>query len=301
MKTSLVIMAAGIGSRFGGGIKQLEPVGPKGEIIMDYSIYDARKAGFDKIVFIIRKDIEDEFRDIIGRRIEGQGIEVEYAYQELDNVPEIYKGRWQRKKPWGTAHAILTAKDKIKEPFAVINADDYYGKEAFSKLHDYLANTMKNNADRLDICMAGFKLVNTLSDNGGVTRGICEVKEGYLSDIKETYDIKLENKKISAKDFDGNKREVSIDAYVSLNMWGLPPAFLDILDEDFDKFLSNLAGDDIKTEYILPAVIDDLIKSQKAKVRVLETSDKWFGVTYKEDKPLVVNAIKELIAKGVYE
>ena len=301
MKTSLVIMAAGIGSRFGGGIKQLEPVGPKGEIIMDYSIYDARKAGFDKIVFIIRKDIEDEFRDIIGRRIEGQGIEVEYAYQELDNVPENYKGRWQRKKPWGTAHAILTAKDKIKEPFAVINADDYYGKEAFSKLHDYLANTMKNNADRLDMCMAGFKLVNTLSDNGGVTRGICEVKEGYLSDIKETYDIKLENKKISAKDFDGNKREVSIDAYVSLNMWGLPPAFLDILDEDFDKFLSNLAGDDIKTEYILPAVIDDLIKSQKAKVRVLETSDKWFGVTYKEDKPLVVNAIKELIAKGVYE
>ncbi len=301
MKTSLVIMAAGIGSRFGGGIKQLEPVGPKGEIIMDYSIYDARKAGFDKIVFIIRKDIEDEFRDIIGRRIEGQGIEVEYAYQELDNVPENYKGRWQRKKPWGTAHAILSAKDKIKEPFAVINADDYYGKEAFSKLHDYLANTMKNNADRLDICMAGFKLVNTLSDNGGVTRGICEVKEGYLSDIKETYDIKLENKKISAKDFDGNKREVSIDAYVSLNMWGLSPAFLDILDEDFDKFLSNLAGDDIKTEYILPAVIDDLIKSQKAKVRVLETSDKWFGVTYKEDKPLVVNAIKELIAKGVYE
>lgn len=301
MKTSLVIMAAGIGSRFGGGIKQLEPVGPKGEIIMDYSIYDARKAGFDKIVFIIRKDIEDEFRDIIGRRIESQGIEVEYAYQELDNVPENYKGRWQRKKPWGTAHAILSAKDKIKEPFAVINADDYYGKEAFSKLHDYLANTMKNNADRLDICMAGFKLVNTLSDNGGVTRGICEVKEGYLSDIKETYDIKLENKKISAKDFDGNKREVSIDAYVSLNMWGLPPAFLDILDKDFDKFLSNLAGDDIKTEYILPAVIDDLIKSQKAKVRVLETSDKWFGVTYKEDKPLVVNAIKELIAKGVYE
>jgi len=284
MKTSLVIMAAGIGSRFGGGIKQLEPVGPKGEIIMDYSIYDARKAGFEKIVFIIRKDIEDDFRDIIGRRIEKQGIEVEYAYQELDNIPKKYKDKWQR-----------------KEPFAVINADDYYGREAFFKLHDYLANTMTDSTKELDICMAGFKLINTLSDNGGVTRGICEVKDGFLSDIKETYDIKLENKKISAKDFYGNKRDVSVDSYVSLNMWGLPLAFLDIVEEDFEKFLAELAVDDIKTEYILPAVIDDLIKSQKAKVKVLETSDKWFGVTYKEDKPLVVNAIKELIAKGMYE
>ena len=301
MKTSLVIMAAGIGSRFGGGIKQLEPVGPKGEIIMDYSIYDARKAGFEKIVFIIRKDIEDDFRDIIGRRIEKQGIEVEYAYQELDNIPKKYKDKWQRKKPWGTAHAILSARDKIKEPFAVINADDYYGREAFFKLHDYLANTMTDSAKELDICMAGFKLINTLSDNGGVTRGICEVKDGFLSDIKETYDIKLENRKISAKDFYGNKRDVSVDSYVSLNMWGLPLAFLDIVEEDFEKFLAELAVDDIKTEYILPAVIDDLIKSQKAKVKVLETSDKWFGVTYKEDKPLVVNAIKELIAKGMYE
>ena len=301
MKTSLVIMAAGIGSRFGGGIKQLEPVGPKGEIIMDYSIYDARKAGFEKIVFIIRKDIEDEFRDIIGRRIEKQGIEVEYAYQELDNIPKKYKDKWQRKKPWGTAHAILSARDKIKEPFAVINADDYYGREAFFKLHDYLANTMTDSTKELDICMAGFKLINTLSDNGGVTRGICEVKDGFLSDIKETYDIKLENKKISAKDFYGNNRDVSVDSYVSLNMWGLPLAFLDIVEEDFEKFLAELAVDDIKTEYILPAVIDDLIKSQKAKVKVLETSDKWFGVTYKEDKPLVVNAIKELIAKGMYE
>ena len=301
MKTSLVIMAAGIGSRFGGGIKQLEPVGPKGEIIMDYSIYDARKAGFEKIVFIIRKDIEDDFRDIIGRRIEKQGIEVEYAYQELDNIPKKYKDKWQRKKPWGTAHAILSARDKIKEPFAVINADDYYGREAFFKLHDYLANTMTDSTKELDICMAGFKLINTLSDNGGVTRGICEVKDGFLSDIKETYDIKLENKKISAKDFYGNKRAVSVDSYVSLNMWGLPLAFLDIVEEDFEKFLAELAVDDIKTEYILPAVIDDLIKSQKAKVKVLETSDKWFGVTYKEDKPLVVNAIKELIAKGMYE
>ena len=301
MKTSLVIMAAGIGSRFGGGIKQLEPVGPKGEIIMDYSIYDARKAGFEKIVFIIRKDIEDDFRDIIGRRIEKQGIEVEYAYQELDNIPKKYKDKWQRKKPWGTAHAILSARDKIKEPFAVINADDYYGREAFFKLHDYLANTMTDSTKELDICMAGFKLINTLSDNGGVTRGICEVKDGFLSDIKETYDIKLENKKISAKDFYGNNRDVSVDSYVSLNMWGLPLAFLDIVEEDFEKFLAELAVDDIKTEYILPAVIDDLIKSQKAKVKVLETSDKWFGVTYKEDKPLVVNAIKELIAKGMYE
>ena len=301
MKTSLVIMAAGIGSRFGGGIKQLEPVGSNGEIIMDYSIYDAIKAGFDKIVFIIRKDIEEDFKNIIGRRIEAKGIEVEYAYQELENIPEKYKGKWQRTKPWGTAHAILSAKDKIKEPFMVINADDYYGREAFIKLHDYLANTMDNNATELDMCMAGFKLVNTLSDNGGVTRGVCEVKDGLLSDIKETYDVKLENGIISAKDFYGNKRDVSIDSYVSLNMWGLPPGFVDLLDDDFEKFLSDLDTDDIKTEYILPAVIDELVKSQKGKVRVLETDDKWFGVTYKEDKPMVVNAIKELIEKGMYE
>ena len=301
MKTSLVIMAAGIGSRFGGGIKQLEPVGSNGEIIMDYSIYDAIKAGFDKIVFIIRKDIEEDFKNIIGRRIEAKGIEVEYAYQELENIPKKYKGKWQRTKPWGTAHAILSAKDKIKEPFMVINADDYYGREAFIKLHDYLANTMDNNAKELDMCMAGFKLVNTLSDNGGVTRGVCEVKDGLLSDIKETYDVKLENGIISAKDFYGNKRDVSIDSYVSLNMWGLPPGFVDLLDDDFEKFLSDLDTDDIKTEYILPAVIDELVKSQKGKVRVLETDDKWFGVTYKEDKPMVVNAIKELIEKGMYE
>ena len=296
-----VIMAAGIGSRFGGGIKQLEPVGSNGEIIMDYSIYDAIKAGFDKIVFIIRKDIEEDFKNIIGRRIEAKGIEVEYAYQELENIPEKYKGKWQRTKPWGTAHAILSAKDKIKEPFMVINADDYYGREAFIKLHDYLANTMDNNAKELDMCMAGFKLVNTLSDNGGVTRGVCEVKDGLLSDIKETYDVKLESGIISAKDFYGNKRDVSIDSYVSLNMWGLPPSFVDLLDDDFEKFLSDLDTDDIKTEYILPAVIDELVKSQKGKVRVLETDDKWFGVTYKEDKPMVVNAIKELIEKGMYE
>ena len=301
MKTSLVIMAAGIGSRFGGGIKQLEPVGPNGEIIMDYSIYDARKAGFDKIVFIIRKDIENDFKEIIGRRIEAQGIEVAYAYQELDNVPEKYKNKWQRNKPWGTAHAILSAKDSIKEPFAVINADDYYGKEAFFKLHDYLANSMNNNETEADMCMAGFKLVNTLSDNGGVTRGICEITDGFLSDIKESYDIKLENGKISANDIKGNKRYVPTDAYVSLNMWGLPLSFLDVLDKDFDEFLSALAPDDIKTEYILPNVIDNLIKSKRAKVKMLETSDKWFGVTYKEDKPLVVNAIRELIAKGMYE
>ena len=301
MKTSLVIMAAGIGSRFGGGIKQLEPVGSNGEIIMDYSIYDAIKAGFDKIVFIIRKDIEEDFKNIIGRRIEAKGIEVEYAYQELENIPEKYKGKWQRTKPWGTAHAILSAKDKIKEPFMVINADDYYGREAFIKLHDYLANTMDNNAKELDMCMAGFKLVNTLSDNGGVTRGVCEVKDGLLSDIKETYDVKLENGIISAKDFYGNKRDVSIDSYVSLNMWGLPPGFVDLLDDDFEKFLSDLDTDDIKTEYILPAVIDELVKSQKGKVRVLETDDKWFGVTYKEDKPMVVNAIKELIEMGLYD
>ncbi len=301
MKTSLVIMAAGIGSRFGGGIKQLEPIGPNGEIIMDYSIYDAKAAGFDKVVFIIRKDIEADFKEIIGNRIEKSGIEVAYAYQELSDIPDKYKGRWDRIKPWGTAHAILVAKDVINEPFAVINADDYYGKEAFKKMHKYLVNDMDTKAVPLDLCMAGFELINTLSEHGGVTRGVCHIENSYMTDIRETYEIKLEGDKISAKDFYGNAREVSLDSYVSMNMWGLNLKFLECLEAGFEEFLSKLSDEDIKSEYLLPTVIDNLIKSDKAKVSVLKTPDKWFGVTYKEDKEYVVQAIRELIAKELYE
>ncbi len=293
-KTTLVIMAAGIGSRFGGGIKQLAPVGPNGEIIIDYSIHDALEAGFNKVVFIIRKDLEKDFREIIGNRIE-RLCEVEYAFQEIDDLPEGTKIPFERAKPWGTGQAILVCKDIVKEPFAVINADDYYGKEAFVKVHDYLAA----HADtQYQYCMAGFILKNTLSDNGGVTRGVCKVnEEGYLYDIEETSNI--------IKDVQGAKIEdtgavIDADSYVSMNMWGITPEFFDVLESGFHEFLNGLTPEDVKAEYLLPTVIDGLLKSGQAKVAVLETRDKWFGVTYAADKQSVMDAFAKLIADGVY-
>ena len=299
-KTSLVIMAAGIGSRFGGGIKQLEPVGPNGEIIMDYSIYDALEAGFDKIVFIIRKDIEKDFREIIGDRIE-KIANVEYAFQALDALPEGFSVPDGRTKPWGTGQAILAAKDVIHEPFLVINADDYYGKEGFKKLHDYMVEEMDDDGDMMKMCMAGFILANTLSENGGVTRGICDVDQnGYLKKVTETYDIYREPDRMHALTRDGEPTFVSANQYVSMNMFGLPVSFLDELERGFPEFLANVKEGDLKAEYLLPTIVDQCIRSNKAKVRLLETQDKWFGVTYKEDKPAVVAAIQKLIADGVY-
>ena len=299
-KTSLVIMAAGIGSRFGGGIKQLEPVGPNGEIIMDYSIYDALEAGFDKIVFIIRRDIEKDFREIIGNRIE-KSANVEYAFQALDALPEGFSVPDGRTKPWGTGQAILAAKDVIHEPFLVINADDYYGKEGFKKLHDYMVEEMDDDGEMMKMCMAGFILANTLSENGGVTRGICDVDQnGYLKKVTETYDIYREPDRMHALTKDGEPTFVSANQYVSMNMFGLPVAFLDELERGFPEFLANVKEGDLKAEYLLPTIVDQCIRSNKAKVRLLETQDKWFGVTYKEDKPAVVAAIRKLIEEGVY-
>ena len=299
-KTSLVIMAAGIGSRFGGGIKQLEPVGPNGEIIMDYSIYDALEAGFDKIVFIIRKDIEKDFREIIGNRIE-KIANVEYAFQALDALPEGFSVPDGRTKPWGTGQAILAAKDVIHEPFLVINADDYYGKEGFKKLHDYMVEEMDDDGEMMKMCMAGFILANTLSENGGVTRGICDVDQnGYLKKVTETYDIYREPDRMHALTKDGEPIFVSANQYVSMNMFGLPVSFLDELERGFPEFLANVKEGDLKAEYLLPTIVDQCIRSNKAKVRLLETQDKWFGVTYKEDKPAVVAAIQKLIEEGVY-
>ena len=299
-KTSLVIMAAGIGSRFGGGIKQLEPVGPNGEIIMDYSIYDALEAGFDKIVFIIRKEIEKDFREIIGDRIE-KIANVEYAFQALDALPEGFSVPDGRTKPWGTGQAILAAKDVIHEPFLVINADDYYGKEGFKKLHDYMVEEMDDDGEMMKMCMAGFILANTLSENGGVTRGICDVDQnGYLKKVTETYDIYREPDRMHALTKDGEPTFVSANQYVSMNMFGLPVSFLDELERGFPEFLANVKEGDLKAEYLLPTIVDQCIRSSKAKVRLLETRDKWFGVTYKEDKPAVVAAIQKLIADGVY-
>lgn len=300
-ETALVIMAAGIGSRFGGGIKQLEPMGPGGEIIMDYSIHDALEAGFNKIVFIIRKDLEQDFREIIGRRIE-KIAPVEYVYQELDRLPEGYTVPEGRKKPWGTGHAVLMVKDLVKEPFMVINADDYYGKEGFRKLHDYMVRDMDTQSDVYEICMGGFILANTLSENGTVTRGVCQMNsDGTLKSVEETYGIQVKDGRLEASNVDGSPVQVSLDQHVSMNMWGLPPRFLDELEKDFPRFLDNIREGDLKAEYLLPTIIGNLVKAGRARVRVLETRDKWFGVTYREDKEAVVAAIRRLIADGVYK
>jgi len=298
--TSLVIMAAGIGSRFGGGIKQLEPVGPNGEIIMDYSIHDALEAGFNKVIFIIRKDLEKDFKEIIGNRIE-KIAPVEYAFQEIDDLPEGFSVPEGRKKPWGTGQAILAARNLIHEPFLVINADDYYGKEGFKKIHDYMVNGMEEKDGVYDMCMAGFILSNTLSENGGVTRGVATVDEdGYLAKVTETYNIYQDAEGMHASDNEGNPVSVKANQHVSMNMFGLPAGFVKELEKGFPEFLSGIREGDIKAEYLLPAMIDQAIRNKKATVRVLETRDKWFGVTYKEDKPSVVAAIRRLIDAGVY-
>ena len=225
---TLVIMAAGIGSRFGGGIKQLEPVGPNGEIIMDYSIHDALEAGCNKVVFIIRKDIEKDFKEIIGKRIE-KLVPVEYAYQSVDELPGGRKNTWGRTKPWGTGQAVLCVKDIVKEPFIVINADDYYGKEAFVKLYQYMTTEMDVGAPVYDICMAGFILSNTLSENGGVTRGVCTVDgDGYLQRVTETYEIRMKDGELTACDDEKKPFSVNAGQHVSMNMWGLPPRFLEL-------------------------------------------------------------------------
>ncbi len=295
-KATLVIMAAGIGSRFGGGIKQLEAVGPSGEIIMDYSIYDAMEAGFDKVVFVIRKSLEKDFKEVIGDRI-SKVVEVAYAYQELDDIPAIYQERFaERTKPWGTGQAILVCKDLVNEPFLVINADDYYGKEAY--VEAFAALTSEAVSEQT-ISMVGFVLGNTLSENGGVTRGLCQVDtSGYLSKIVETKDIIQVNKTAVIRS--ESSREISLETPVSMNMWGLSPAFIKILETGFEQFLSELDDTDLTKEYLLPTIIGDLLEKKSLAVRVLTSKDKWFGVTYKEDKESVVESIRELIENGVY-
>jgi len=297
MKTALVIMAAGIGSRFGGGIKQLEPVGPNGEIIMDYSIHDAIEAGFNKVVFIIRKDIKDAFYDAIGNRIESvcnsMNVEVAYAYQEKENLPNGIICPPDRAKPWGTGQAVLSIKDIVNEPFVVINADDYYGKEAFKSIHEYLISGHSSS----ELCMAGFVLKNTLSDNGGVTRGICNMdSNSYLTDVVETKNIIKTSDGASAND-----KAIDIESLVSMNMWGLTPEFIDLLETGFVEFFDAHKDDVLTAEYLLPIYIDELLHKGTVTVKVLPTPDKWFGVTYKEDKELVVESFKELIRAGVYK
>lgn len=286
MKKTLVILSAGIGSRFGGGIKQLEPVDDNGHIIIDYSIHDAIEAGFNKIVFIIRHDIEEDFKNVIGDRIEKictpLGVEIAYAFQELSDVPIQVDGRT---KPWGTGHAVLSAADQIDSSFAVINADDYYGKKGFKKAADFLETD--------NYGLVGYVLKNTLSDNGGVTRGICKVSDGTLIGIEETKNI-IKTK--TGAEADG--RIIDINSLVSMNFWCYPASFLDILKNGFPSFQESM-NDPLKDEYLLPIIADEMLR-EGYSFSVLPTDDKWFGVTYKEDKPAVVESFKELIEKGIY-
>ncbi len=300
MKTTLVIMAAGIGSRYGGGIKQLAKAGPSGEIIMDYSIYDAIRAGFDKIVFVIRKDIEEDFKEIIGNRI-AKVCDTEYVFQSSDDLPDGFVTPPERTKPWGTGQAILACRDAVKEPFAVINADDFYGAEAFVNIHNYLVNS-KEPAEKEDICLSGYILGNTLSENGGVTRGVCTTDDnGFLVGVKETSDIRhAPDGRVLAKGDDGEEIELSASCHVSMNMWGLRPSFFEPLEKGFSEFLASVPEGNIKAEYLLPTKIDAMIKEGKATAKLIETKDKWFGITFKEDMPGVVAAIKKLVDDGVY-
>ena len=291
MKTTLVILAAGIGSRYGAGLKQLAKMGPNGEIIMDYSIYDAKEAGFDKVVFIIRRDIEEEFKAVIGDRI-AKEMEVVYVYQEISDVPCKYqKLAEQRQKPWGTGQAVLAAKNVIDTPFIVINADDYYGKEGFKAVHEYLVNGGES-------CMAGFVLKNTLSDNGGVTRGICKMDEnGNLTEVVETKNI--------VKTADGAEADgvvVDVNSLVSMNMWGLTLDFLDVLEDGFKEFFEKeVPSNPQKAEYLIPIFIGELLEQGKMSVKVLKTNDTWYGMTYHEDVAAVKDSFKKMLEKGVYK
>ena len=277
MSAELVVMAAGMGSRFG-GLKQAAPVGPNGEMIIYYSVADAVKAGFKKAVFIIRKDIEKDFRAACGKRIEGI-VDVEYVYQEKDDLPQGFTLPEGRLKPWGTGQAILSAADVVKNPFLVINADDYYGQSVYKTMYDYLAN---NDG----MCMAGYKLGNTLSENGTVSRGVCKVENGYLKSLDEMTDIPFDT-------------DIPKDTPVSMNMWGLDLGIFDYLKKEFNLFLKENINEP-KKEFLLPLIINKRVNETGMQVKVLPTDEQWYGVTYSEDLPAVKKAIADLNAKGLY-
>ena len=293
MNTTLLIMAAGIGSRFGGGIKQLELVDNSGHIIMDYSIHDAIEAGFNHVIFIIRKDIEKEFKEVIGNRIASicasHNVTVDYAFQDINDIPGILPEG--RTKPWGTGQAVLVAKKLINTPFIVINADDYYGKEGFKAIHEYLINDGKS-------CMAGFVLKNTLSDNGGVTRGICKMDEqNNLTEVVETNNIIK-----TANGAEADSKTVDVNSLVSMNMWGLTPDFLGVLEEGFKEFFEKEVPDNpLKAEYLIPIFIGRLLNEGKMSVKVLKTNDTWYGMTYHEDVAAVKDSFQKMLENGVYK
>ena len=294
MKPTLYIMAAGMGSRYG-GLKQLDGLGPSGETIMDYSVYDALRAGFGKIVFVIRHDFEQEFRDKIISRYEGH-VPVEVVFQDIDKLPEGFTTPEGRTKPWGTGHAVLMGKDVIKEPFGVINADDYYGVDSFKVLADSLkALEGKHN----EYCMVGFKIGNTLSENGGVSRGHCQVDDkGYLTDVNECHGIERKGDRL-VHIMEGEEKDFPQDAYVSMNMWGFTPDYFNYSEEAFIEFLKE-HGKELKSEFYIPSVVNNLIKSGKISLKVEQTPSKWFGVTFAADRDATVAQFKKLVDEGTY-
>ena len=286
---TLVVMAAGMGSRFG-GLKQIEPVGPNGEVLLDFSVYDAVKAGFTKVVFVIKHSIEADFKEMVGKRI-AKKVKVEYVFQETDNLPDGFICPADRTKPWGTAHAILCCKQAVNEPFAVINADDYYGRSAFCEIANFLKQDPEN------YCMVGFRLVNTLTENGYVSRGVCEVSNGELKSVTERtkiFDCKY------TEDDGATWTPLSPDTLVSMNLWGFNKDLFSYIENGFKKFLQEKINTP-NSEYYLPTVVSSLIENNEKRVKMLIAEDKWYGVTYKEDKEIVVNAIANMVNKGLYE
>lgn len=298
-KPVLVIMAAGMGSRYG-GLKQIDPVDSEGHIIMDFSIFDAKRAGFEKVVFIIKRENEKDFREAIGNRLE-KYMQVSYVYQDINNIPEGFTVPDGRKKPWGTAHAVLSAIDEVDGPFAVINADDYYGSHAFQVIYDYL--TTHEDDDKYRYTMVGYRLKNTVTDNGYVSRGVCELNENKeLVSVTERTRIEKKEDGIAYSEDGGDSwTYVDGDVLVSMNMWGFTGSILKEIKEGLPEFLEKgLKENPMKCEYYLPAVVSGLLAEDKAVVRVLESEDKWYGVTYKEDKPVVVAAIQAFKDDGLY-
>ena len=300
-KPVLVVMAAGMGSRYG-GLKQIDPVGVCGEAILDYSLYDAYEAGFETAVIIIKEAIKQDFMETVGKRLEKCPLEIRYAYQELDKLPAGYTVPEGRTKPWGTSHAVLCAREAIDgAPFAVVNADDYYGKSAYKVIFDYLSKAQ--DGEKADYCMVGYHLGKTVTDNGSVARGVCQTDaNGYLADITERTQIEKYEGGIHFTEDDGATWEdLAEDTIVSMNMWGLTPGFLELVETQFPDFLENqVPANPMKAEFLLPRSVDKLLKEGKLTVKMLTSADKWYGVTYAADKPIVVAALKELTDAGKY-